>query len=70
MWIGGLLWFTILESENGQRMGSRVLLKLPTVYLRMTTFMLQGVSVRVKGSVCAPMLAVVGSAQAPVCDWS
>jgi hypothetical protein len=29
----------------------------------MTTFMLQGVSVRLRGSVCGPMLVVIGAAQ-------
>jgi len=32
-------------------------------YWMMTTFMLQGVSVRLRGSVCGPMLVVIGAAQ-------
>ena len=79
---GGLMWLPTLESESDSRMGHGVILVLSTLesaeslghpalaYLRMTTFMLHGVSVRVKGNACAPMLTVVGSAQTSFSDWS
>ena len=41
-------------------------------YLIVTTFMLQGVSVRVSGSVCTPKSVVVGGAHTGVAElvWS
>lgn len=71
----GPLRFSTLESKTDSRVGLSWLLKGRTTwrrsyYLMMTTFMLHGVRLRVRGKVCAPRLVVVGGAQVLVPDGS